>query len=102
MSSKDLPHHSELGDAMYSPSSKAYNEQKEGEQQGNKEGTQPEQPENPKETQDRCDAVDGPRTSQQPQTSSTDIDLPSLQAYISHLPDALVPEFALLLAQRMK
>lgn len=102
MSSGDLVQLSEVDDGAYSLGSEAYHMQEEEEQQGNKEGAEPELSEKPKEIQDWCNIVDQPRTSQQPQTDATSIDLTALQEYISRLPDALVPEFALLLAQRMK
>jgi len=102
MTPEDLIHHSELTDDVYPPNLKSYNKQNEGQKQGSKEGTRLEQSESPKEIQDSRHVVDQPRSSQQPLTNSTDIDLPSLQEYISRLPQAIVPEFALLLAQRMK
>jgi hypothetical protein len=102
MSSEKVVQQSELADDVYSPNSNLYSKQKEAEQRVNMEGTQPEQPEKPKEIQGSCDVVDQPRTSQQLHPESTNVDLPSLQEYISRVPEALVPEFALLLAQRMK
>jgi hypothetical protein len=101
MSSEGPVQHSELEDDAFSPSSKAH-KLKEGEQQGSKGWMQTEQPEKPNGTQDRSDFAGQSQTSQQPQTDSTDTDLPSLQEYIARLPEALIPEFALLLAQRMK
>ena len=78
MASEKIVHRSELDGDPYLQKSKGYSEQEEGEKQGNKGGTQPELLEKPKETQDSCDIVDQPGTSQQPHTESTDIDLPLL------------------------
>jgi hypothetical protein len=101
MSVEELVHHSELKYDVYSPSAKAYYKQKEGGQQGIRVVSQPEQSENPKETKDRSDVAERLLTSQHSQASA-EIDLRAVQEYISQLPEALVPEFALLLAQRMK
>jgi len=102
MSAEELVHHTELKCDVYSPSSKAYYKRKEGGQQGIRVVTQPEQSENPKETKDRSDVAERLLTSQHSQAASAEIDLRAVQEYISQLPEALVPEFALLLAQRMK
>ncbi len=102
MSSEELVHHSKLNDGAPSPSSKAYNKESDGEQAGIRVLVKSEQPENPKEAKEWCDVVGRLQTPQQPQGESVEIDLQAMQEYVSRLPEALVPDFALLLAKRMK
>jgi hypothetical protein len=58
--------------------------------------------ENLKDTKEKSDVAERLPFAHQSQTSPTEIDRHALQEYITLLPEALVPELALLLAQRMK
>lgn len=102
MSSGELSRHIQCAHDIYWQSSKADKEQTEARKQGNRVVTQPEHLENSAQTMSGCVVVEGLRTSRRSQEKAADMDLPAVQEYISRLPEALVPEFALLLAQRMK